>query len=177
MRRALALCILAFVCFTGADAQEVAGFGSVTGIVRDSSGEGIPETTVLLSNQALGLRRTMTTTDEGVFDAPALVPAAGYSKTDRKSTRLNSCHRCISYAVFCLKKNWHRARSARSCCAWPRRCGRCCCLVAAQQSRPPTSERCALCAARVADLSQHVFFKELGAHQHHHVLPPRLARI
>src|ERR1017187_5819378 len=27
------------------------------------------------------------------------------SATDRKSTRLNSSHRCISYAVFCLKKN------------------------------------------------------------------------
>src|SRR5437762_10114941 len=28
---------------------------------------------------------------------------------DRKSTRLNSSHRCISYAVFCLKikKQWH----------------------------------------------------------------------
>src|SRR5437879_7940107 len=25
-------------------------------------------------------------------------------ETDRKSTRLNSSHRCISYAVFCLKK-------------------------------------------------------------------------
>src|SRR5437762_6009799 len=25
-------------------------------------------------------------------------------KIDRKSTRLNSSHRCISYAVFCLKK-------------------------------------------------------------------------
>src|ERR1017187_823739 len=24
---------------------------------------------------------------------------------DRKSTRLNSSHRCISYAVFCLKKH------------------------------------------------------------------------
>src|SRR5437762_3998363 len=28
---------------------------------------------------------------------------AGYV-LDRKSTRLNSSHRCISYAVFCLKK-------------------------------------------------------------------------
>src|SRR5256885_11496551 len=28
---------------------------------------------------------------------------------DRKSTRLNSSHLVISYAVFCLKKkNWHR---------------------------------------------------------------------
>src|SRR5437762_215792 len=26
-------------------------------------------------------------------------------RPDRKSTRLNSSHRCISYAVFCLKKN------------------------------------------------------------------------
>src|SRR5437763_7928891 len=28
----------------------------------------------------------------------------GVDETDRKSTRLNSSHRCISYAVFCLKK-------------------------------------------------------------------------
>src|SRR5256885_3317905 len=27
---------------------------------------------------------------------------------DRKSTRLNSSHLVISYAVFCLKKNMHR---------------------------------------------------------------------
>src|SRR5436189_2109872 len=27
-----------------------------------------------------------------------------FSTSDRKSTRLNSSHRCISYAVFCLKK-------------------------------------------------------------------------
>src|SRR5437879_8509038 len=28
----------------------------------------------------------------------------GADARDRKSTRLNSSHRCISYAVFCLKK-------------------------------------------------------------------------
>src|SRR5436189_4283544 len=27
-----------------------------------------------------------------------------FAALDRKSTRLNSSHRCISYAVFCLKK-------------------------------------------------------------------------
>src|SRR5437763_8774954 len=27
-----------------------------------------------------------------------------FEREDRKSTRLNSSHRCISYAVFCLKK-------------------------------------------------------------------------
>src|SRR5437879_11045889 len=29
---------------------------------------------------------------------------------DRKSTRLNSSHRCISYAVFCLKKKKNKER-------------------------------------------------------------------
>src|SRR5437762_10115504 len=29
---------------------------------------------------------------------------ADETRRDRKSTRLNSSHRCISYAVFCLKK-------------------------------------------------------------------------
>src|SRR5258707_5358156 len=32
---------------------------------------------------------------------------------DRKSTRLNSSHANISYAVFCLKKKKHRGRSER----------------------------------------------------------------
>src|SRR5437762_9978514 len=31
-------------------------------------------------------------------------PRQKTSAGDRKSTRLNSSHRCISYAVFCLKK-------------------------------------------------------------------------
>src|SRR3712207_8510277 len=35
----------------------------------------------------------------------------GDHKIDRKSTRLNSSHANISYAVFCLKKNTHRNRS------------------------------------------------------------------
>src|SRR5437762_10612806 len=30
--------------------------------------------------------------------------ASNIVQGDRKSTRLNSSHRCISYAVFCLKK-------------------------------------------------------------------------
>src|SRR5437763_3331881 len=41
-------------------------------------------------------RRTSSRSPSGV--APNSRPP------DRKSTRLNSSHRCISYAVFCLKK-------------------------------------------------------------------------
>src|SRR5256885_12016110 len=33
------------------------------------------------------------------------VSSQGRGQTDRKSTRLNSSHLVISYAVFCLKKN------------------------------------------------------------------------
>src|SRR5437762_11424382 len=32
---------------------------------------------------------------------------------DRKSTRLNSSHRCISYAVFCLKKKKYSTNRLR----------------------------------------------------------------
>src|SRR3712207_8624612 len=35
------------------------------------------------------------------------VPVAAHHGEDRKSTRLNSSHANISYAVFCLKKNTH----------------------------------------------------------------------
>src|SRR5437762_3652362 len=46
---------------------------------------------------AAGSRRTTTFTLDGANDDEAW-------GRDRKSTRLNSSHRCISYAVFCLKK-------------------------------------------------------------------------
>src|SRR4030095_17158391 len=43
--------------------------------------------------------------------------AAAPQPSDRKSTRLNSSHTVISYAVFCLKKKMHtghRAKQARA---------------------------------------------------------------
>src|SRR5258707_1919619 len=52
----------------------------------------------------------------------------GEGQGDRKSTRLNSSHANISYAVFCLKKkkkskaiecNKHEKRSSRSWGEWP----------------------------------------------------------
>src|ERR1017187_10053716 len=36
------------------------------------------------------------------------------ASSDRKSTRLNSSHRCISYAGFCLKKKGGRTRGSYS---------------------------------------------------------------
>src|SRR3712207_7581989 len=44
---------------------------------------------------------------QGVVEGPpqGLILLADHEAEDRKSTRLNSSHANISYAVFCLKKN------------------------------------------------------------------------
>src|SRR5437762_5888257 len=42
--------------------------------------------------------------DHALEAADSAVRDAEWLNEDRKSTRLNSSHRCISYAVFCLKK-------------------------------------------------------------------------
>src|SRR5258707_6124132 len=44
-------------------------------------------------------------------DDPACCAEADRSQRDRKSTRLNSSHANISYAVFCLKKNKRSCRT------------------------------------------------------------------
>src|SRR5437762_6540659 len=65
-----------------------------------------------LYNAAVGATGVVTISLLAVALGPAMflqpgtwigVTAYGIA-ADRKSTRLNSSHRCISYAVFCLKK-------------------------------------------------------------------------
>src|SRR5437879_12909074 len=43
-------------------------------------------------------------TVQGLLELAGLPYVGAGVVGDRKSTRLNSSHRCISYAVFCLKK-------------------------------------------------------------------------
>src|SRR5437763_3412320 len=52
-----------------------------------------------------------------VYDMGEVIDIAIKCSIDRKSTRLNSSHRCISYAVFCLKKKSPpvRFRTERQC--------------------------------------------------------------
>src|SRR5277367_5216141 len=71
--------LLALVCSAGAYAQAAAGYGTVAGTVREGNGDGIPDTTVILSNESMGFQRAMTTTDEGIFTAGGLTPGPGYS--------------------------------------------------------------------------------------------------
>src|SRR5437764_4589725 len=56
--------------------------------------------------------RSADQTDIGRFWGAAPVQNV-WNQIDRKSTRLNSSHRCISYAVFCLKKKTKLLKSER----------------------------------------------------------------
>src|SRR3712207_7128054 len=68
--------------------------------------------TTLFRSQRLDVARVFVSPDGrggnalGVFLEPGAVPPPAYQRVaaDRKSTRLNSSHANISYAVFCLKK-------------------------------------------------------------------------
>src|SRR3712207_7040157 len=56
------------------------------------------------------LERSVLPVEEDVYGQLVLLPCSARG-VDRKSTRLNSSHANISYAVFCLKKkNQHAAR-------------------------------------------------------------------
>src|SRR5437763_2097162 len=50
-----------------------------------------------------GLRKRGRIDDVIIGASPFIIGMLLMMKGDRKSTRLNSSHRCISYAVFCLK--------------------------------------------------------------------------
>src|SRR5256885_13275833 len=54
-----------------------------------------------------------------LFKAGLYAKAADLYLQDRKSTRLNSSHLVISYAVFCLKKKTRHIASTPSLCDLP----------------------------------------------------------
>jgi len=84
MRKVLALSICALVFAAGAYAQATAGLGSVSGTVRDATGAVIPGATVVVANDGKGIKRTMNSTESGLFAEPALTPSSGYSITVTK---------------------------------------------------------------------------------------------
>src|SRR5438094_2341939 len=72
-----------------------------------------PYTTLFRSTwvlQSEGGNKTRAAEVLGIDPSP-LVPAQ-LAIQDRKSTRLNSSHRTISYAVFCLKKKKKKKKTA-----------------------------------------------------------------
>src|SRR5256885_8739238 len=58
------------------------------------------------------LHEAVSTPDRFLADVASHLIGAGGERIDRKSTRLNSSHLVISYAVFCLKKKISSKNSA-----------------------------------------------------------------
>jgi hypothetical protein len=75
----LRLLVLVFIICLLAPAQGTVGAGVVTGTVRDSYGDGLPDILVVVTNPEIGVRREMVTTIDGQFDALGLPPGAGYN--------------------------------------------------------------------------------------------------
>src|SRR2546430_10270421 len=95
-----------------ADAQVL--YGSVSGSITDQSGAAVAKAHVIVTNRATSVTREADSDETGryrITDVPPgdydlKITASGFRllTQDRKSTRLNSSHSQISYAVFCLKK-------------------------------------------------------------------------
>ena len=78
MRDVILLGVLALAP-VAALAQSAAGFGAITGSVRDSSGATIPDADVVISNASKGIQRNLKTNEAGLFAAGSLVPDGNYT--------------------------------------------------------------------------------------------------
>lgn len=56
-----------------------AGLSAITGAIHDASGAAIAGAKVAIVNDSKGIRREIESNEAGVFNAPALVPATGYT--------------------------------------------------------------------------------------------------
>src|SRR5262245_36452600 len=65
--------------------QAGGGQGAISGVVVDASGSAVPDAAITITNEAKGVHREIKTNGEGIFSAPALVPADGYKVTVKKS--------------------------------------------------------------------------------------------
>src|SRR5256885_11354078 len=72
-------------------------------------GFGVPLAQVQVARIGRDRERLFVEAEERQVHGSMLLDGAAATKRDRKSTRLNSSHLVISYAVFCLKKKNHRA--------------------------------------------------------------------
>src|SRR5699024_8736914 len=102
----LALAVIALVGVAAAAAPPSLSDAPTTAVPDDTAtAPGAVTVDSGTASAALTAARALADGDPGVAIVPDdVVSALGYSPGDRKSTRLNSSHVSISYAVFCLKK-------------------------------------------------------------------------
>lgn len=79
MKSHLVLTVLVCLGLAGAAFAQQAGLGSITGVVQDASGAVIPSAKVTVANESKGITRNIETNAEGIFTAPSLTPAPGYT--------------------------------------------------------------------------------------------------
>jgi hypothetical protein len=73
--------VLLLLSGIAAFAQSTAGSASLNGVVRDASGAVIANAKVAIANSVKGVSRELATNEAGIFNAPGLIPAAGYKIT------------------------------------------------------------------------------------------------
>src|SRR5437667_4068130 len=69
---------------------------------------------ILVTKVAQELKEAHISREVNLAEAPKHPGYVGFFQLDRKSTRLNSSHITISYAVFCLKKKRWRCATSRA---------------------------------------------------------------
>src|SRR5712692_10112406 len=84
MRRVVLLAALPLIGTTCL-AQPQGTAGAVSGVVLDASGAPVPEAAVEVVNAALGIRRSATTGNSGIFNVGNLTPGSGYTVSVTKS--------------------------------------------------------------------------------------------
>src|ERR1700758_4964041 len=77
----LFLSVLALSCLHRGYAQDLAGQGALRGTVVDQAGAPVPNATVVLRHDGIGLVRNLQSSSDGGFQAASLPPAAGYALT------------------------------------------------------------------------------------------------
>ncbi len=71
--------VLLTACVTSSPVFGQAASGAINGTVLDASGGAVPAAAVTVSNQSLGVERKLETNGAGIFTAPDLPPARGYT--------------------------------------------------------------------------------------------------
>src|SRR2546422_5016974 len=94
----------------GCDVVETNTFGATRVVLAEYDlQDKVAELNIAAAKIAKEVAQQFSTKDRPRFVAGSIgpttkLPSLGHIKLDRKSTRLNSSHGYISYAVFCLKK-------------------------------------------------------------------------
>jgi hypothetical protein len=99
MKKVFALLVLVFLGNSTNISAQTAGFGSISGTVRDTTGARIPGASVTVANESKGISRELVSNEAGIFTAPALSPASGYTVTVKLASFSNWTARNIELQV------------------------------------------------------------------------------